>query len=266
VSEVSVDAARVEHPLALRLLDHQIDGPDGAALAKVDDIELRVGAEGLTATALLCGPGALGERLPGRLGQWTRDGWRRLSLEAYPRPIRIPLIEVREVSAVITTTEEAAKSVRQRLTLERWLLDHLIRRLPGAEVDPSPAAEVRHRRAADLAATESDDPVLRFSELLTFEVFSPDGKSLGRIHEVIATRQQVRGPVLGPMPVTGYVVGPRATGSTMGYDRHPEHGPWLLRAGILALHRRDVELSASDVEEVDLVHRRVTTRRARARP
>jgi sporulation protein YlmC with PRC-barrel domain len=263
---MSADTAREQHPLSLRLLDHQIDGPDGAALAKVDDIEISLGADALIATALLCGPGALGERLPGRLGRWTRDGWRRLSLESHPRPIRIPLDEVRQIGSAITVTEEAAKSVQQRLTLERWLLEHLIRRLPGAQVDPGEATETQPRRAADLAAPQSGDPVLRLSELLTFQALGPDGSSLGRIHEVIATRQQVRAPVLGPMPVTSYVVGPRAIGSTMGYDRYPEHGPWLLRAGILALHRRDVEVAASDVGEVDRVHRQITTRSARSRP
>lgn len=266
MSDINADAAHEEHPLALRLLDHQIDGPDGAALAKVDDIELTVDAEGVTATALLCGPGALGARLPGRLGQWTRDVWRRLSLEPHPRPIRIPLIEVRRVGAVITVTEEAARSVQQRLTLERWLLDHLIRPLPGSGVDPHPPPETRQRRAADLDQQQDGDPVLRLSELLTFQAYGADQAPLGRIHEVIATRQQLTGPVIGPLRVTEYVVGPRATGSTLGYDRHPEHGPWLLRAGVLALHRHDVHISAADIAELDTAHRRMTTTREPAGP
>lgn len=261
---MSADPSRDEHPLALRLLDHQIDGPAGAALAKVDDIELTIGPDGLTATALLCGPGALGERLPGRLGRWMRATWRRLSLEPYPRPIRIPLIEVRTVGSAIIVTAEAARSVQQRLTLERWLLVHLISRLPGAQVDPHPPPEAPQRRAADLDTRETHAVVLRLSHLLTFSVFGPDGTNLGRVHEVIAeTRSSPVAPVLGPMPVTALVVGPRDTGSTMGYDRHPEHGPWLLRAGFLALHRHDVQVSASDVVELDAVHRWITCRRPR---
>jgi hypothetical protein len=102
------------------------------------------------------------------------------------------------------------------------------------------------------------------SELLTFEAFGPDQRSLGRIHEVVATQHHVRGPVVGPLPVTGYVVGPRNTGSTMGYDRHPEHGPWLLRVGVLALHRHDTHVPAVDVGDLDVVHQTLTVRRLSA--
>src|SRR4051794_2167528 len=161
-------------PLALRLLDHQVDGPDGAALAKVDDIELTVGPDGLTATALLCGPGALGERLPGRLGQWTLASWRRLTLERYPQPIRIPLLEVRRVSAVVTVTAEAAKAVQRRLTVERWLLENLISRLPGSGAEPHPAPEPRERGTAELDAKEPDARTIRLSSLLEFEASGTD--------------------------------------------------------------------------------------------
>src|ERR1700712_4551194 len=122
---------QVEYPLALRLLDHQIDGPDGAAVQKVGDIELEVTDHGIFATALLCGPGALGERLPGLLGQWTVATWRRLSGLEHPRPIRIPLDQVRDIGSGLTITREAAATARQRLSLETWLGQHLVNRLPG---------------------------------------------------------------------------------------------------------------------------------------
>jgi hypothetical protein len=53
------------------------------------------------------------------------------------------------------------------------------------------------------------------------------------------------------------VVGSRNTGSTMGYDRHPEHGPWILAKPVMALHRDDVEISAGDVLDLDTAHRRI---------
>lgn len=57
-------------------------------------------------------------------------------------------------------------------------------------------------------------------------------------------------------------VGPRNTGSTFGYDRTPEHGPWMLRAPLLALHRRDVRISHRDTTQLDIGHRRLITRSA----
>jgi sporulation protein YlmC with PRC-barrel domain len=252
---MATDVGTTELPLALRLLDHQIDGPDGAALTKVDDIEITVTPGGLTATALLCGPGALGERLPGRLGQWTLASWRRLSLEPYPRPIRIPLIEVRRIGSAIVVTEEAARAVQQRLTWERWLYEHLIKRLPGSGAVSHPEPGSRQRGTAELDTQEHDVAVIRLSNLLGFEVHGQAGHSLGTVHEVIAQRPSTDQPALGPVPVIGYIVGPQHTGSTFGYDRHPEHGPWLLRAGVLALHRRDVQVSAHHVTELDIAQR-----------
>jgi hypothetical protein len=255
----------VEQPLALRLLDHQIDGPDGTPVAKVDDIELLISDGGLTATALLCGPGALGPRLPGRLGTWTTAIWRRLSLEQHPTPIRFSLNDVRSIGSALTLTPEAARAAKDRLTLERWLGQHLIDRIPGsgARSAPEPAQRLRGSAPTVAPAVVRAAHTILLSELCTYTAWADD-RLLGRIHEVIATQPNPGNPIVGPLLVTVYVVGSRNTGSTMGYDRHPEHGPWILAKPVMALHRDDVEISAGDVD-LDTAHRRINVTSAAAR-
>ena len=255
------DDRSTHYPLALRLLDHQIDGPDGAALAKVDDIELELRETGPVATALLCGPGALGPRLPGRLGRWTTAVWRRLSLDPNPTPMRIPLLAVTDIGAVITVNAEAASAVHQRLTLEHWLGEHLIGRLPGSGHEPLLAPPPRARGAVDLFQEQTEVSRLRLSHVLTFSA-QVDGREAGTIHEVVAVHEAPHGPVVGAMPVVGYVAGRRRSGSTFGYDRHPEHGPWLLRAAMLAWHRHDSRIDQQDLQAFDHVNRQVTARGA----
>jgi hypothetical protein len=251
----------VEQPLALRLLDHQIDSPDGTPVAKVDDIELVMVDGTLTATALLCGPGALGPRLPGRLGTWTTAIWRRLSLEQHPAPIRLSLTDVRSIGSSLTLTPEAANNAKDRLTLERWLGQHLIDRIPGSGAEPASEPAQRLRGSAPTVAPaqiRSAQTVL-LSELCTYSAWAGD-RLLGNVHEIIATQPNPANPVVGRLPVTRYVVGPRGVGSTMGYDRNPEHGPWILARPIIALHRDDVEVSADDLQDVDTAHRRISVR------
>jgi sporulation protein YlmC with PRC-barrel domain len=253
------DPTRVEYPLALRLLDHQIDGHDGAVVAKVDDVELEITAEGIVATALLCGPGALGQRLPGRLGRWTLATWRRLSDQRHPAPIRIPLEHVQRIGSAITLTREAATAAGQQLTLERWVGDNLINRIPGSGLEPNPEPDERRRGAADLAKAEPTPTVL-LSHLLTFRAFHGE-QDLGTVHEVNAQSSAPNAPVVGRLAVISYVIGPRASGSTLGYDQHPEHGPYVIRALVRGLHRKDRRVDARDVHSLDIAQRRLDVHR-----
>jgi sporulation protein YlmC with PRC-barrel domain len=256
---VTSSTTTVEYPLALRLLDHQIDGPDGSAVANVDDIELEVHERRIIATALLCGPGALGERLPGRIGRWTLAAWRRLSLEQPSAPIRIPLTEVQRIGSAIILTPEASRAVQQRLTLETWLRVHLIERLPGSGAEAPSIAEPRLRRAPDVALPARRTHKLLLSHLLTYEALR-GSDSVGTVHEVTAVTRTPRAPVIGQLEVSGFVIGPRATGSSLGYDRHPEHGPSLVRAVVGALHRHDLHVSVADLLEIDHVHATISLR------
>jgi len=114
------------------LLDRQILDCDGEPVGKVDDVELAVGADGrLRVVALLVGPQALGRRLGGRLGRWISTTAGRLHPVEHPDPIRIPYALVARRSSAIDLSVR-----RDRLpepTLEAWLREHVITRIPGAD-------------------------------------------------------------------------------------------------------------------------------------
>jgi hypothetical protein len=123
---------RRQYDAQLHLLDRQILDRDGLPVAKVDDIELAVRADGrLAVAALLCGPGALGPRTGGRLGRWTEAIWRRLRPDEDPQPGRID-------AALVTGTDSAvhvsASAAELRLDgLERWVRRYVVDRIPGAD-------------------------------------------------------------------------------------------------------------------------------------
>jgi hypothetical protein len=122
---------RRQYDAQLHLLDRQIVDRDGAPIANVDDIELVVRADGRLAVAtLLCGPGALGPRLGGRVGRWTTAIWRRLRPDENPQPGRID-------AALVTGTDSAvhvsASVAELRVDgLEQWLRRYVIGRIPGS--------------------------------------------------------------------------------------------------------------------------------------
>ena len=120
---------------ALHLLDRQIVDPDGRLVAKVDDVELQEAADGrLVVAALLTGPGALGPRLGGRIGEWVVAVWRRLHPSPEPAPGRIPISDVVGVaSAIHVGRRRTALAVDG---LERWTYDHVVSRLPGSSHAP----------------------------------------------------------------------------------------------------------------------------------
>jgi hypothetical protein len=120
---------------ALQFLDRQIVDPEGRLVAKVDDLELQESPDGrLVVTALLTGPGALGPRLGGRVGEWVVAVWRRLHWSPEPEPGRIAIADVVDIDGAIHVG-------RRRATLgvdglERWAYDHVVSRLPGSSHDP----------------------------------------------------------------------------------------------------------------------------------
>jgi hypothetical protein len=120
---------------ALHLLDRQLIDPDGRMVAKVDDLELTSRPDGrLVVSAILTGPGALGPRLGGRFGHWVVAVWSRLHPSEAPVPGRLPMSEVVDIdSAVHVGPRRSALGVDR---LERWAVDHLVNRIPGARDDP----------------------------------------------------------------------------------------------------------------------------------
>ena len=121
--------------LGFDLLDRQILDSDGLPVGNVDDIELTVGEDGVpTVTALLVGAQVWGSRLGGRLGDTIAGMASRLQRRTPPGPLRIPIDQVREISAAITLA--ISRDLLVEPELETWLREHVIARIPGASADP----------------------------------------------------------------------------------------------------------------------------------
>jgi hypothetical protein len=120
---------------ALNLLDRQIIDPDGRLLANVDDLELTESDDGrLLVTAILTGPGVLGPRVGGRLGQWTVAVWRRLHAEEDPKPGRIDAADISRIDSAVHLSVRPDDPGLDGL--ERWVDEHVISRIPGATHEP----------------------------------------------------------------------------------------------------------------------------------
>jgi hypothetical protein len=120
---------------ALNLLDRQIIDPDGRLLGNADDLELTERDDGrLVVTALLTGPGALGPRLGGRLGQWTVAVWRRLRADSDPEPGRIDAADISRIDSAIHLSVRPDDPDLDGL--ERWVDEYVVSRIPGATHEP----------------------------------------------------------------------------------------------------------------------------------
>jgi sporulation protein YlmC with PRC-barrel domain len=130
-----VNAGR-ELLLGLQLLDRQIVDRDGRLGGKVDDVELTMPEDGgpPVVTALLTGPGALAQRLGGRLGRLAAVVSRRLAVpgDEGERPGRVP---VREVAAIGDHVRVAASADElPNHAVEAAVRRGIIAHLPGSGV------------------------------------------------------------------------------------------------------------------------------------
>lgn len=118
---------------ALSLLDRQIIDKDGYMAGNVDDLELTVPDSGGPpyVSAILAGPGALGNRVGGRLGKWLESVQERLHDENHPGPARISFGVVKRISDHVELAVER-EGLEVNL-LEEWTRDHVIAKIPGAD-------------------------------------------------------------------------------------------------------------------------------------
>src|SRR5205085_5121003 len=85
-----------------RVLDHQLLDSNYIECGKVEDVELTSGAGELAVTAIITGPGAAAERLPG----WLRSLWRRLMGASEKR---LPWAEVLIITSQIKLRSRATE-------------------------------------------------------------------------------------------------------------------------------------------------------------
>lgn len=118
--------------LGLHLLDRQVEGPDGAAVGNVDDLELTVPDDGSPpyVTAILTGPQGLASRLGGRLGGWLLWWCDLLGPPGSDQPGRIGIELVTDIGSSITVAR-TRRELGVHANEER--ADHyVIERIPGA--------------------------------------------------------------------------------------------------------------------------------------
>jgi hypothetical protein len=129
---MSVPVAGRSYDAALHLLDRQLVDVDGRLVGKVDDLELESdGCGGLRVSAVLMGPGALGPRFGGRIGESIVAIWSRLHRDANPVPQRLPMSDVITIDSAVHVGRSVSKSDG-----EIWVATHIIGRIPGARHDP----------------------------------------------------------------------------------------------------------------------------------
>jgi sporulation protein YlmC with PRC-barrel domain len=222
------------------LLDRQIIDREDRLVGKVDDLELVERPDGsLAVTALLLGPGALGPRLGGLLGEWMVAIWKRLHPHPEPVPGRIPV-------GLITAVDSAVHVGQTRHELcvegfEAWAETMVISRLPLLRQD---------RGTPDWQATEPDPGppgARRVSQLLGHTVHSRAGQPSGNVSDLRLefTAGAER------LPVVGLVVNAGPVGYLFGPERRAGAQPWPVRRWARARRRHTTGyLSAETVDEV----------------
>jgi sporulation protein YlmC with PRC-barrel domain len=81
---------------------------------------------------------------------------------------------------------------------------------------------------------------MRASDLIGRDVHDAGGHHLGIVTDLRCIQD---GPLRGSMQsprITALIVSRRNTGSLLGYDRHQQQGPWLIRTIVQRLHRHAV--------------------------
>ena len=244
--------------MVLRILDHQVVGPDGELLGNVDDLELVVSHDGWDVTALQVGPAALGQRLPGGLGRWTVAIWRRLQTSPEPHAARVGIEDVRDIDSTITVSRAAAKTLVASFGLELWLREHVVSRIPGAKGGGDERADrggvPDGGGKAPRSATKPSGRAVRtgsVSDVIGSRVFARDGSELGVVLELLCT-EPASGRRRDHLAVTHIQYGHHPAGSQLGYDADARQGPLVVGAVVRWWQRGHRVASIEDVVDVDL--------------
>jgi hypothetical protein len=118
----------------LHLLDRQLVDCDGRLAGNVDDLELEVPDDGgrPVVVAIVSGPGALAERMGGRIGRAWASLHRRLRPELEPGtgPDLIAFADVTKLSSRVEL--RVGVDELDSHASERWVRDNVIAKIPGA--------------------------------------------------------------------------------------------------------------------------------------
>lgn len=254
-----------EFALVLRLLDHQIIGPEGELLGNVDDIlieqaeqaeqSVQPGQSGQSeqaqgqwvVCAVMTGPSPAAQRQGGRLGRWLDASWRRLHPDADPVPLAVPFEDITDVDSAVHVNDGAARALAQSQGLELWLREHVISRLPGVldgDDDHHGHLAMHRERHPDYAPGREARPM---SRLLGAQVTDDAGASLGHVIEVTATVDRGGTGAFGTVTLDSLVCSTSHLGNELGYTLTPQ-GPWVVRRLVQALHRGDRRVLVADVD------------------
>lgn len=249
------------HRLVLRVLDHQVVGPDGELLGNVDDLGLVVDGATWSVTGLQVGPAALGQRLPGKLGEWTIAIWRRLTAEPHPQGAFVPFADVTDIGSAVTVGPSAAALLVESFGLERWLARYVVSRIPGAkgggDQRPGGGGSQRQGAASDRGGpggrrrAGDGPPRVSVSDVVGCVVLGDDGAELGVVHDLVCVEPPGRRR-RDHLVVTHLVYGPHRAGSQLGYDADRRQGPLLVGALVRWWQRAHRVAPLEQVASLDL--------------
>jgi hypothetical protein len=243
-------AGRTPYDLVLRFLDHQVVGPEGELLGKVDGLELVRDGDDLWVTGLAVGIAALADRMPGRLGDWMGAVWRRLHPKQHPLPTVVPIMHVTSIGSSVALDQEASEALARTLGIELWLREHVVSRIPGAtgggddrdEGSGTPPSNESDRRELD--PRPDGMPITR---LLGLPAQGEDGRPLGRVWEIRAVGAPREAPQ-APLRVTHVRAARHRFAIDLGYGSDDQQGPALIAGPVRRSQGRDRTIPISDID------------------
>jgi hypothetical protein len=263
---------RQRSDIVLRVLDHQVVGPDDQLLGNVDDIELVGEVPDVFVTGLVIGPAGLSRRLPGRLGTWTFALWRRLHPDSDPASTVVPVTSVTRTDSAVHIDQPAAVALAGTFGLEIWLRRFVVSRIPGAkggEEAPTDLVGRAGRERGERMPLAPASAGWSLSDLLGRPVTDADGAELGVVCELRCDASSVErieeADRAGGWRVTHLQTTRHLSGSELGYGADPRQGPWLIAKVVRAWQRHDRLLPLSHVASLTAADGHVRLTRA-ARP
>lgn len=199
---IDVRGAGGELHLVRDLLDKQLVDRNHDPMGRVDGLVMLVGGEGPPRVVCVeCGVTVLARRIGRRAGRWTHSLAHHTGLRR-GKVFRIPWSRVVKVG--IETEVDLVADETPALAWEHWWLEHVVGHIPSLK--PENKEKRAGREARPLPPSTAGEPRLRgrrvrVHRLLNHRVVDSDGRSAGRVEEVVA---RVRG---GECVVEGYVLG-----------------------------------------------------------